>query len=319
MQLVAILLATYNGEKYIEEFLTSLQRQTFQNYICYIHDDGSKDRTRRIAEEFARRDPGHFQILEGPCRGGAKENFLWMLGQIEAEYYMFADQDDVWLPEKIEKSVGEIAAEQEDRQVGQGAAEPLCVFTDMYVTDETLNVIADSFIRYIGREPHRIKLSQVVIDNPAAGCTMIFTRKLRDMAIQLKHPERVEMHDVWVLALAAAYGEQCVRVLDEPLAYYRQHGDNEMGAFSESFWEKIKRNARDVLSGNMAREKREFVQKARILAGELCLVDGILEENRKILQAFSEIGEKRKWERIEFYRKYDFSRNRGTVWMYLWV
>ena len=105
MQSVAILLATYNGEKYIEEFLISLQGQTFQNYICYIHDDGSKDRTRRIAEEFEKRDPGHFQILEGPSQGGAKENFLWMLGQIEAEFYMFAGQDDVWLPEKIEKSV----------------------------------------------------------------------------------------------------------------------------------------------------------------------------------------------------------------------
>ena len=116
MQLVAILLATYNGEKYIEEFLISLQGQTFQNYICYIHDDGSKDRTRRIAEEFEKRDPGHFQILEGPSQGGAKENFLWMLGQIEAEYYMFADQDDVWLPEKIEKSVRTITEKKEEPQ-----------------------------------------------------------------------------------------------------------------------------------------------------------------------------------------------------------
>lgn len=318
MQSVAILLATYNGEKYIEEFLISLQGQTFQNYICYIHDDGSKDRTRRIAEEFEKRDPGHFQILEGPSQGGAKENFLWMLGQIEAEFYMFADQDDVWLPEKIEKSVRTITEKKEGPQAGEEAG-PLCVFTDMYVTDEKLRVMSDSFIRYIGRDPHRIKFSQVVIDNPAAGCTMIFTRKLRDMAIQLKHPKRVEMHDVWVLALAAACGEQCIRVLDEPLVCYRQHGDNEMGAFSESFLEKIKRNARDVLSGNMAREKREFVQKARILAGELCLVEGLPEKNRKILKAFSEIGEKGKLTRVLFYRKYDFSRNRGTIWMYLWV
>ena len=286
MQPVAILLATYNGEKYIEEFLISLQGQTFQNYICYIHDDGSRDRTRRIAEEFEKRDPGHFQILEGPSQGGAKENFLWMLGQIEAEYYMFADQDDVWLPEKIEKSVRTITEKKEGPQAGEEAG-PLCVFTDMYVTDEKLRVMSDSFIRYI--------------------------------AIQLKHPKRVEMHDVWVLALAAACGEQCIRVLDEPLVYYRQHGDNEMGAFSESFLEKIKRNARDVLSGNMTREKREFVQKARILAGELCLVEGLPEKNRKILKAFSEIGEKGKLTRVLFYRKYDFSRNRGTIWMYLWV
>lgn len=77
MQPVAILLATYNGEKYIEEFLISLQGQTFQNYICYIHDDGSKDRTRRIAEEFEKRDPGHFQILEGPSPGrGEGELFV---------------------------------------------------------------------------------------------------------------------------------------------------------------------------------------------------------------------------------------------------
>ena len=73
--------------------------------ICYIHDDGSEDGTKEIILKFCEQDPARFRELRGPAQGGAKENFLWMMAQVDARIYMFADQDDVWLPEKIEKSL----------------------------------------------------------------------------------------------------------------------------------------------------------------------------------------------------------------------
>ena len=309
---IAILLAVYNGQLYLRDFLESLRAQTCRDYICYIHDDGSTDGTLSVIEEYLAADPRHFQRLSGPSCGGAKENFMWMLGQVEAQYYMFADQDDVWLPDKIQRSL-------EALRGTDGKEQPLCVFTDMYVTDAALRVLDTSFIRYIGRDPHRTKLSQVLIDNPAAGCTMMFTRRLRDLAIQLRRPDRIEMHDVWVLAVAAACGEGSIAVIDEPLVYYRQHGNNEMGASSESVCGKIKRNAAELLSGKMLEEKRGFIRAARDLAGQVCLVEGIPEETKDMLEEFSGIGEKGKLARIRFYRRHDLTRKAGTFWMYLWV
>ena len=319
MQPIAILLAACNGQKYIRQMLVSLQNQTCADFICYIHDDGSKDETPEILREFCQRDPGHFCQLEGPVQGGAKENFLWMLGQVEAQVYMFADQDDVWLPDKIEKSLA--ALFEADAGKGESAGEKLCVFTDMYVTDEQLRVTDASFIRHIGRDPFATRFSQVVIDNPAAGCSMMFTRRLRDMALQLKDPGRVEMHDVWLLSVAAACGQERVGVLDEPLVYYRQHADNEKGASADGFCGKIKRNLLELFSGKMAGSKRAFIRSARDLAGQVCQVNGIDPGAKETLREFSRIGEKSKLGRIAFYRRHGFTRGSRaqTLWMYFWV
>lgn len=314
MQPVAILLAACNGEKYLSEMLRSLEGQSYSNFICYIHDDGSTDRTQELIRTFCHRDPARFRELPGPGQGGAKENFLWMLSQVESEIYMFADQDDVWLPGKIEKSLKALCGDD----VGE---EKLCVFTDMYVTDEQLRITAPSFIRHIGRDPFRTKVEQVVIDNPAAGCTMMFTKELRDMALQLADPSKVEMHDVWLLAVAAACGRERIAVVDEPLVYYRQHTNNEKGASVEGFYGKIKKNILDLLSGEMLKNKKTFIRTSRELAGQVCQVDGIDGAAGRVLREFSRIGSERKIKRVAFYIRNGFARKSvaGTLWMYFWV
>ena len=90
---------------------------------------------------------------------------------------------------------------------------------------------------------------------------MLFNRPLRDAALELQDPTKVEMHDVWILALAAAYGTEHVGVVDEACAYYRQHANNEMGARTESKADKIKRNLIDLCSGHFMQQKRAFLQK----------------------------------------------------------
>lgn len=263
----AILLATYQGAAYLDAFLASLAAQTDQDFTCYIHDDGSSDETPAIIRGWCEKDPAHFIQLEGPTQGSAKANFLWMLSQVEADVYLFADQDDVWLPEKAEIEVarvrerlasidndvytvegvnskeaeeGEGAEERkgskEDQSPGEGiegqspcgriedqtsnaqgieaseddgmsavcAKYPVCIFCNMYVTDQDLHVMDDSFIRYIGRDPYELHLGRLLVDNPAAGCTMAFTRRVRDLALRYTDIEKLEMHDAWVMAVAAA-------------------------------------------------------------------------------------------------------------------
>lgn len=314
MNTIAILLATYNGVEYLTDMLESLEKQTYQQFICCIHDDGSNDRTVDVIAEWVTKYPIRYRVIDGPTQGSPQSNFLWMLSQVEADYYMFADQDDVWLPEKIEKSWRKL---QEVEAQSEG---PACVFTDMYVVDENLKVLDESFIRYIGRDAGRIALSQLLLENPAAGCTQLFNRELRDLALQLQDVNAIEMHDIWVLSLAAAFGQNHIGVLDEPLVYYRQHGENEMGAVAaESKLQKVMRNAGLFFTGQFAKQKRAYIQQARDLAGQLALVDGVPDEISTILEEFAAIGKKSKWKRIQFYRKHDITKNHGTLWMYLWV
>ncbi|MCZ4060745.1 glycosyltransferase [Pantoea sp. LMR881] len=104
---VSILLGTYNGELYIQRQLDSIRAQTYQNWVLYVSDDGSVDRTLEIIKSFARElPPGKVNILQGPHKGFA-QNFLHLLKNksIQSPYYAFCDQDDIWLEDKLERAL----------------------------------------------------------------------------------------------------------------------------------------------------------------------------------------------------------------------
>ena len=316
---LAILLASYNGEKFIKDQLESLLSQTYQDFTIYIHDDGSSDGTLDAIDEVIAEKPdgaGRIVLLNGDSTGSAKANFLWMLSQVEADYYMFCDQDDVWLEDKVEQEVRLLESETDQTD---GTATPICVFSDMYVVDENLEVTDQSFIATLGRSADRTAWSQIVIDNPAAGCTLLFNRCLRDKVINAGiDVDRIEMHDQLILAVAALTGRTAS--IKSPLVYYRQHGDNAMGAGdSESRMHKVGRNIRALLDGSFADEKRTFHKKERMLAEQLLKLDGIPDDRRQILKELSQIDRKPKLYRMNFYRKNDLTRLTGNLWMRLWV
>lgn len=340
MSKLAILLATYNGEKYIKDLLDSLLNQTYEDFTVYIHDDGSTDCTREIIKAWSLKYPTKFVRLGGDVVGGAKKHFLWMLSQmIDADYYMFCDQDDVWLEDKVTRTITAIKAlEESDVQLKE--KKPALVFSDMYVTDEKLEVTGNSFLATIGRIGTRKGFSQVVIDNPAAGCTMCFNRALRDIVVKAKDIDinNIPMHDAYVLALADIYGHTAF--IDEPLVYYRQTGHNEMGAKHETGFQKLCRNLKDIFSGRVKTEKNNFINEARMFAAEIVRASEQLGDNPasihldeyelkeyidsakdkiEILDEFTRIGDFPKPQRIYFYLKNNFTRAHGTLWMLLWI
>ena len=163
----AILMAVFQGAPYLQEMIESLLAQTCGEFVVFFHDDGSTDGSVAILRAYAKQDPEKFRILEGAPLGSAKANFFWMLSQVEADHYMFADQDDVWLPEKVEKTVA--FYRKTAQEAPKAARDFACVFTDMYVADETLEVRSDSMIRAIGRDIERTAAGQILMDNPAAA------------------------------------------------------------------------------------------------------------------------------------------------------
>ena len=320
MKDIVILLATYNGEKYLEQQLKSLFEQSFQDFRLVVHDDGSTDSTTDIINTYRDKYPDKIEIFYGNSCGGPKENFLWMLNRVEADYYLLCDQDDVWLPNKLQESLDTIWLTENEGKSNEKAIEPVCVFTDMSVVDEELNNISDSFIRYIGRLPSNTAYTQILIDNPAAGCTMCFNRSLRDLVVSLV-PEidltKIPMHDALILEIAAIMGK--VVVIDKPLAYYRQTVHNTMGAVTESDADKASRNFQDFKQGSIFAKKKVFINQSRIFAGEVSKASWIPKDKKNVLIRFAKIGEKGKLRRIRFYAKNNFTRAHHNAWFRLWV
>ena len=122
---VAILMATYNGEKYLSEQIESIINQTFTDWVLYIHDDGSTDGTLEIIKKYVKIYPKKIILIQGERTGGAKFNFFSLMDKVTAEYIMFSDQDDWWLPDKINKTL-EKCIKIENGQKDT----PVVVFTD---------------------------------------------------------------------------------------------------------------------------------------------------------------------------------------------
>lgn len=214
-------MATYNGEAFLSEQLDSLLSQTYADWHLYVHDDGSADGTNVLLSQYAKQHPQLITLLNYPPQGGACRNFLSLLDAVEAPYYMFCDQDDVWLAAKIEKTMERM---QQVEHVGL----PVIVHTDMQVVDAQMNVTAPSFIR-----DQQIKLERITTfedyaaTNTVTGCAMMLNRQARQCTA--KPYDCAIMHDAWIcLSVVAAGGT--VDFIDEPLVSYRQHQTNTLGA-----------------------------------------------------------------------------------------
>ena len=222
-------MATYNGERYVANQIESIQAQTFTNWRLLVSDDCSTDRTLDVVQSYSAEDP-RIQVISKATRyGGAKENFFSLLTHSNAPYFMFCDQDDVWLPHKIADEVDELSTLGDD--------EPGAVYTDMHVVDEELNIIALSFLDQEHKRDIEGTLSKMLSISSVAGCTMMGNAALRDI-VSGTDCSAALMHDWWLAIVAASCGRMLY--LDEPTVLYRQHGDNEVGVERYSFWDKIR-------------------------------------------------------------------------------
>ncbi len=219
-----ILMATYNGEKYIKKQLESLIAQTDSEWRLFIHDDGSDDDTKKIVKEFKEFHPQYeiHLIEDGICTGGAKNNFCHLLRYTDSAYVMFCDQDDVWKPEKIEITL---------RQMKKAEAEngkncPILVHGEAMVFDDESKKELGLMSRYQSLEPERGDFSDVLVQGNVTGCTMMVNRALLEICEEI--PEKAIMHDWWFSLAAAAFGK--IYFINEPLILYCQHGDNTVGA-----------------------------------------------------------------------------------------
>lgn len=221
---VAILLSTYNGAPFVAAQLHSLLGQTHQDWVLFWRDDGSSDGTQAIVTEFlAGLPPDRATSLPQDGRVGSGESFMRLLQSADAAGYRtmaFADQDDVWLPDKLARGVDRL------QQVSGGQVPALYCARQMLV-DTQLHPIALS--RCLRRPP---SFPAALTQNIAAGCTAMLNGPAAALVGRSRRPATC-MHDWWCYLVVAAAGGQVV-MDEQPVLLYRQHAGNLVGASSSS-------------------------------------------------------------------------------------
>lgn len=222
--MIDILLATYNGERWLPELLESLRNQSAQRYTILARDDGSTDGTLAILHKFERANPGKLNlVVDSHGNLGVKGNYNRLLEASTAPYVTFCDQDDVWLPDRIRLTWDAMLSLEEEH----GSETPILVHTDLEVVDESLKTIDPSFWHYQNLNP-RVgnQFNRVLVQNVVTGCASMLNRALVDIALPI--PPEAAMHDWWLTLIAAAFG--VVEWLPRAMVRYRQHGVNIIGA-----------------------------------------------------------------------------------------
>lgn len=281
--MIDILLATFNGGRFLREQLDSLLRQTEQDFRVLIQDDGSKDETPEILQNYADAHSGKITLVSGKAHEKSpKGNFTSLLWESTSDYVMFSDQDDVWDEDKIALTL--LAMREGEKKYG--AACPLLVHTDLRVSDMELKLIAPSFWRYQKLDGNP-KLSRVLAQNSITGCTMMVNRALAGLVLKAS-AEDMLMHDWWAALCAASMGH--ILKVDRPTISYRQHGKNQLGATGVDVVRDVKKAA-----GNEAAMKRRISDTFRQAESFLnCYKDVLPAEDAKTLRRYAALPQKGK-------------------------
>ena len=208
---VQVLLATYNGAKFLQEFLVSLHNQTGVKIHLIAGDDGSEDETLQIIESF--RSSFHkLTILDGP-RTGPASNFFNLLDNANADYVALADQDDIWKPNHLIDSIGYLTPSTNEPKMTYSSVLEFSVKTPnpKEWPKSARNHGFESFF----------------FQNYARGCTIVMNRRLVELIVSRKKPKQLIMHDWWIALVAKSCGQAIF--FPEPHIYYRLHADNAVG------------------------------------------------------------------------------------------
>ncbi len=223
--MITILMAVYNGERYLKEQLESIRVQDYSEWRLIVRDDCSSDKSVQILKDFASSVANEVQVyINQPACGSAKDNFARLLNDAcNSEYIMFSDQDDVWKKDKLSTCMDKMRQLEEE----YGSGIPLLVHSDVEVAGEDMEVISSSMFDYsdIRREA---TLEQLLLQNNVTGCTMLFNKPLCNGIAPFAGSPDVIMHDYFAALYAKIFGRTAF--INKPLVSYRQHSSNSVGA-----------------------------------------------------------------------------------------
>ncbi|AAN00292.1 TPA: glycosyltransferase family 2 protein [Streptococcus agalactiae] len=291
---VNILMATYNGEKFLAQQIESIQKQTFKEWNLLIRDDGSSDKTCDIIRNFTAKDSRIRFINENEHHNlGVIKSFFTLVNYEVADFYFFSDQDDVWLPEKL--SVSLEAAKHKASDV------PLLVYTDLKVVNQELNILQDSMIRAQSHHANTTLLPELT-ENTVTGGTMMINHALAEKWFT---PNDILMHDWFLALLAASLGE--IIYLDLPTQLYRQHDNNVLGARTMDKRFKILREGPKSIFTRYWKLIHDSQKQASLIVDKYG--DIMTANDLELIKCFIKIDKQPFMTRLRWLWKYGYSKN----------
>ena len=289
---VNILMSTYNGQQFLAEQIRSIQDQSYTDWTLFIRDDGSSDNTKEILKDFERQDSRiHLIDSDKSDNLGVIKSFHKLVNHDRADYYFFSDQDDVWLPNKLELSLKEAQNYPADL--------PLMVYMDLKVVNQDLEIMTESMVKSQSHHANT-ELVQELTENTVTGGVAMINHALAEM---WQETDDILMHDWYLALLASAFGN--LVFIDQPGELYRQHSDNVLGArtLSKRFKKWIRPHILFAVYWDLIKNSQK---QARHL-----LQMPLSQSNRELIEAFVTIMDKPMLERLHTLRKYGLRKNKA--------
>ena len=258
---IDILMATYNGEKYLVEQLDSIINQTYHNWNLLIRDDNSTDKTLEIIQNYHKKDKRIKILKDNKGNIGIVRNFEELLKSSESEFIMFSDQDDIWVENKLDMYL---------KMIEKIKNKGFMIHSDAILFDKNKsNILKDTFI---SKKAINKGLENVFFNYFVQGATILISKEIKNFI--LPFPKEVYLHDRYIHLISELFFERIF--VNKALIYYRQHGDNQIGA---------KNTIRELLS------KRYFDERDRQLIKVIYNKYGSLltEDKKKLIEEYFKI------------------------------
>ena len=254
-------MATYNGEKYLVEQLDSIINQTYHNWNLLIRDDNSTDKTLEIIQNYHKKDKRIKILKDNKGNLGIVRNFEELLKSSESEFIMFSDQDDIWVENKLDMYL---------KMIEKIKNKGFMIHSDAILFDKNKsNILKDTFI---SKKAINKGLENVFFNYFVQGATILISKEIKNFI--LPFPKEVYLHDRYIHLISELFFERIF--VNKALIYYRQHGDNQIGA---------KNTIRELLS------KRYFDERDRQLIKVIYNKYGSLltEDKKKLIEEYFKI------------------------------
>ena len=260
---VAILMSTYNGEKYLKEQIDSLISQTYENIEIYIRDDGSKDNTVKIVKEYKEKYK-NITLIEGKNLGFINSFFELLKICNDADYYAYCDQDDVWMEDKIQRAVEFLEKTNKNK--------PALYFSNSDYYDGDMNYLATA-------EKNKVyNFRNSLVECVTQGMTMVVNNCTRKLIIQNK-PENCLYHDWWTYMICSGFGK--IVYDDKSLVKYRRHNKSVTVEGKNPFQLLVFRIKKFIVGDSLKKIKEQWKEYEKFYYNELD------EENKKLLKLFT--------------------------------
>ncbi len=211
--MISVVLASYNGSKFINDQLDSILNQTYKAFEIICVDDCSTDDTYKILEEYKNKYTDIIKVYKNDKNIGSRATFSKAIEYVNGKYIALSDQDDWWYPEKLEILYNQI----------KNNPNLAFVYSNAHLVDENLNLIKKNLIKQNSSLINGKNFPNIIIDNSVMGCTMLLNSNFAKKCLPLPF---VGLHHDWYFALMACNYNLEVKFIDIPLIKYRLHSSN---------------------------------------------------------------------------------------------